>query len=81
MASRASCRWCQGIVPKSSPGSWRLSDAVREALDLILKIVGLSISFRCRRWVPWLNLLFRTVALRKRMGREISGKTGVREAC
>lgn len=46
MASRASRRWCQGMVPKSSPGSCGLSDAAREALDLILKIVGMSISFR-----------------------------------
>lgn len=58
MASRASRRWCQGMGPKSSPGSRRLSDAVREALDLILKIMGMSISFRWQEVVTMVKFTF-----------------------
>lgn len=44
--------------PKSSPGSRRLSDAVREALDLILKRVGMSISFRWQEVVTMVKFTF-----------------------
>lgn len=44
--------------PKSSPGSRRLSDDVREALDLILKIMGMSISFRWQEVVTMVKFTF-----------------------